>query len=103
MKFFYSAKILLTFDILRTFLVCFGPFRNKSVLFVSIYIYGLFWFIFESNLFVLVVSMYIFGLFWFILKQNCLFRNSFETPKQTETRSSLVSKMNRNKRETDPV
>ena len=32
-----------------------------------------------------------------------LFRNSFETPKQTETRLSLVSKMNRNKRETDPV
>ena len=48
----------------------------------------------------------IFGLFRFILKQICLFRmfqNTFETPKQTETKFSLVSKMNRNKRETDPV
>ena len=48
----------------------------------------------------------IFSLFWFILKQICLFRlfqNTFETPKQTETKFSLVLKMNRNKRETDPV
>ena len=61
---------------------------------------------FETNLFVLVVSIYIFGLIWFILRQNCLFvlfQNTFETPKQNETKFSLVSKMNRNKRETDPV
>jgi len=48
----------------------------------------------------------IFGLFRFILKQICLFqlfRNTSETPKQTETKFLLVSKMNQNKRETDPV
>jgi len=48
----------------------------------------IFWFVsvhFETNLFVSV------------------FQNTLKTPKQTETKFSLVSKMNRNKRETDPV
>jgi len=48
----------------------------------------------------------IFGLFWFILKQIYLFQlfqNISETPKQNETIILLVSKMNQNKRETDPV
>jgi len=48
----------------------------------------------------------IFGLFRFILKQICLyqfFQNTFETPKHTETKFSLVLKMNLNNRETDPV
>ena len=104
---FCSAQILLTFDILRTFLVCFSSFRNNSVCFSCLYIHFRFVLVhLKTNLFVSVVSMRIFGLFWFILKQNCLFRlfrNSFETPKQTETRLSLVLKMNRNKCETDPV
>ena len=78
---------------------------------------------FETNLFVSVcfencswkesvflgaiaIIKVIFGLFRFILKQICLFQffqNTFKTPKHTETKFSLVSKMNRNKRETDPV
>ena len=67
----------------------------------------------KTTLRVLRISRYtinifkaIFGLFRFILKQICLFwlfQNTFETPKQTETKFSLVSKMNRNKCETDPV
>ena len=105
-SFFILQKILLLI-FLRTILVCFGSFWNKSVCFSCLFIHFRFVSVhFETNLFVSVVSMHIFGLFWFILKQNCLFRlfrNSFETPKQTETRLSLVSKMNRNKRETDPV
>jgi len=52
------------------------------------------------------IFMDIFGLFWFIWKQICLFRlfqYTSKTLKQTETKFSLVSKMNRNKCETDPV
>ena len=104
---FLFCKNCLTFDIFKDFLVCFSSFRNKSVCFSCLYIHFRFVSVhFKTNLYVSVVSMHIFGLFWFILKQNCLFRlfrNSFETPKQTETRLSLVSKTNRNKRETDPV
>ena len=73
--FFILQKFFLLLIFLRTFLVCFGSFRNKSVCFSCLYIH--FWFVsfhFETNLFVSVVSMHIFGLFWFILKQNCLFR-----------------------------
>ena len=87
------------------------------------FIFGLFWFILkqiclfrfvlktaaEKRAFFLgaiAIIKVIFGLFRFILKQICLFQffqNTFKTPKHTETKFSLVSKMNRNKRETDPV
>ena len=105
---FFSAKILLTFDIFKDFFGLFRFILKQICLFqLSLYTFSVFFrFILKQIWFVSVVSMHIFGLFWFILKQNCLFRmfrNSFETPKQTETRLSLVSKMNRNKRETDPV
>ena len=43
---------------------------------------------FETNLFGSVASIYIFGLFRFIFKQFYLYRlfqNTYETPKQTET------------------
>ena len=85
-SFFILQKFFLLLIFLRTFLDCFSSFRHKSVCFGCLYIH--FWFVlvnFETNLFVLAVSIYIFGLIWFILKQNCLFRlfrNTLETPKQ---------------------
>ena len=72
----------------------------------KLFIFGLFRFIFKQICFGWVVPKYIFGLFGFILKQFYLFRlfhYASETPKQTETKLSMVSKMNRNKRETDLV
>jgi len=72
----------------------------------KLFIFGLFRFIFKQICFSSVVPKYIFGLFRFILKQFYLFRlfhYASETPKQTETKLSMVSKMNRNKRETDLV
>jgi len=83
---FILKQIYLFRLFLCTFSVWFGSFWNKFVCFSCFNVHVRF-----------------FGSFW--NKTVCFgcFENSFETPKQTETRSSLVLKMNRNKWETDPV
>ena len=70
----YSAKILLTFDIFKDFFDLFRFISKQICLFLlSLYTFLVCLVHFETNLFVSVVSMYIFGMFWFILKQNCFF------------------------------